>query len=93
MSVSPWIVDISGEIANIHVRIDAKNLVSAARTIQLPAQKETIHMISKLRKEACSGSVHDLAPNPNLLGRLPHKGFSQSGQPDHSREDKKIAGC
>ena len=29
-------MDISGEIANIHMRTDAKNLVTTARTIHLP---------------------------------------------------------
>ena len=62
-------MDISGEVANIHMRTDAKNLVTTARTIHLPEQKETIHMISMLRKEACSGSIHDLAhiPTQNCL--------------------------
>ena len=46
-------MDISGEVANIPMRTDAKNLVTTARTIHLPDQKETIHMISMLRKEAC----------------------------------------
>ena len=41
--------DISGKVANIHMRIDAKNLVTTARTIELPEQMETIHMISMLR--------------------------------------------
>ena len=61
-------MDISGEVANIHMRTDAKNLVNTARTIQLP-ENETIHMISMLRKEACSVSIHDLAriPTPNCL--------------------------
>ena len=54
-------MDLSGEVAEIHMRTDAKNLVTTARTIPLPEQKETIHMISMLRKEACSGSMHDLA--------------------------------
>ena len=54
-------MDLSGEVADIHMRTDAKNLVTTARTIHLPEQKETIHMISMLRKEACSGSIHDLA--------------------------------
>ena len=54
-------MDISGEIANIHMRTDAKNLVTTARTIHLPELKETIHTISMLRKQACSGSIHDLA--------------------------------
>ena len=44
-------MDLSGEVANIHMRADAKNLVTAATTIHLPEQKETIHMISMLRKE------------------------------------------
>ena len=44
-------MDKSGEIANIHMRTDAKNLVTTARTIHLPEQKETIHMISMLRKK------------------------------------------
>ena len=45
-------MDISGEVANILMRTDAKNLVKTARTIHLLEQKETIHMISMLRKEA-----------------------------------------
>ena len=51
------------------MRIDAKNLVTTARTTHLPEQKETIHMISMLRKEACSGSIHDLSqiPTQNCL--------------------------
>ena len=54
-------MDISGEVANSHVRTDAKNLVTAARTTHLTEQKETVHVMSMLRKEACSGSIHDLA--------------------------------
>ena len=46
------------------MRTDEKNLVTTARTIHLPEQKETIRMISMLRKEACSGSIHDLAHIP-----------------------------
>ena len=57
-------MEISGEVANFHMRTDAKNLVTTARTIHLPEQKEIIHMISMLRKEACSGSIHDLAHTP-----------------------------
>ena len=57
-------MDISGEDANIHMRTDAKNLVTTARTIHLPEQKETILMISVFRKEACSGTIHDLARIP-----------------------------
>ena len=60
---------IAGEVANIHIRTDAKNLVTTARTVPLPEQKETIHMISVLRKEACPVSIHDLAhiPTQNCL--------------------------
>ena len=43
-------MDISGEVANIHMRTDAKNLVTKARPSHLPEQKETIHMFSVLRK-------------------------------------------
>ena len=57
-------MDTTGEVPNIHMRIDAKNLVTTARTTQLPEQKETIHMISMLRKEACSANIHDLAHIP-----------------------------
>ena len=52
---------MSGEVVNIHMWIDAKNLVTTARTTHSPELNETIHMISMLRKEACSGSTHDLA--------------------------------
>ena len=54
-------MDMSGEVEEIHMRTDAKNVVTTARTIHLPEPKETILMISILRKEACSGSIHDLA--------------------------------
>ena len=42
-------MDLSGEVANIHMRTDAKNLVTTARTIHLPDQQETMHMTSVLR--------------------------------------------
>ena len=38
-------MDISGEVADIHMRTDAKNLAPTARTIHLPEQTETIHMV------------------------------------------------
>ena len=53
--------DLSGEVANIYMRIDAKNLVATATTIHSPEEQETIPMISMLEKEACSGSIHDTA--------------------------------
>ena len=53
----------------VNMRTDAKNLVTTARTSHPPEQKETIHMISMLQKEACSGSIHDLVhiPTQNCL--------------------------
>ena len=52
---------LSGEVAKIHMRTDVKNLVTTARRIHFREQKETMHTIFMLRKEACSGSIHDLA--------------------------------
>ena len=62
-------MDISGEVAKIHMTTGAKNLVTTARAIHLPEQKDTIQMISMLRKETCSGSIHYLAhiPTQNCL--------------------------
>lgn len=54
-------MDLTGTHAEIHLRTDAKNLVSTASTTHLPEQKECIHMITMLRKEALSGAIHDLA--------------------------------
>ena len=54
-------MDIFGEVTDMHMRTDAKNPVTTGRTIHLLEHKETIHMISMLRKEACSGNLHDLA--------------------------------
>ena len=42
-------MDMSGEIAEIRMRTDAKNLVTTARTIHFREQKEIIQMISMLR--------------------------------------------
>ena len=63
-----WI-DRSCQVANIHMRTEAKNLVTTARTIHLSEPKETIHMIPVMRKEACSMSIHDIAhiPTRNCL--------------------------
>ena len=54
-------MDISCEVAPLHMRTDANNLVTTAQTTHLPEQKETIHMIQMLRKEAVSGTIDDLA--------------------------------
>ena len=53
--------DLTGESAEIHMRTDANNLVTTAKTTHLPEQKETIHMIQMLRQESCSGAIADLA--------------------------------
>ena len=52
-------------------------------------------MISMLRKETCSGNIHDFAhiPTQNWLAHCLTKSFSQSGHSVHCREDKKVAGC
>ena len=57
-------MDTSGQDANFPMRSDAKNPVTTRRTIHLLEQKETIHKISLLKEEACSGSIHDLAHIP-----------------------------
>jgi len=54
-------MDISGSVAEVHMRTDANNLVTTASTTHLPEQRETIHMINQLRTEACSGAIDDLA--------------------------------
>ena len=54
-------MDMTAEVLPLHIRTDASNLVTTAQKTTLPEQKETIHMISSLRSEACSGSMDDLA--------------------------------
>ena len=54
-------MDISAACVAIHMRTDATNLVTTAATKRLPAQKETIHTIQMLRKEACAGQIEDRA--------------------------------
>ena len=54
-------MDLSGNIAELHMRTDANNLVTTASTTRLPEQRETIHMINQLRHEACTGAIEDLA--------------------------------
>ena len=53
--------DCSGQQSAIHMRTDANNLVTTARTTHQPEQKETIHLIQMLRKESNSGAIDDLA--------------------------------
>ena len=47
----------------------ARNPVTKARTFHLPELEKTIHIVFTLRKEVCSGSIHDLAhmPTQNCL--------------------------
>ena len=54
-------MDLTGSVAEIHMRTDANNLVTTAGTTHLPDQKETIHMIQMLRHESLSGGIDDLA--------------------------------
>jgi hypothetical protein len=56
--------DLTGTSAPLHMRTDANNLVTTAGTTHLPEQKETIHSIQMLRKEACSGAIEDLGHIP-----------------------------
>eukprot|EP00971_Amphidinium_carterae_P330167 6463042-Amphidinium_carterae.1 len=55
----PW-MDISGKLSPIHMRIDAHNVVATVVTTHLLEQRETIHMIHMMHKEACSGGMEDL---------------------------------
>ena len=54
-------MDMTAQALDIHMRTDANNLVTTARTTHLPEQEETIHMIQMMRHEACSGDIQDLA--------------------------------
>lgn len=52
---------ISGEILPIHIRTDANNLVTTARTTHLPEQKETHHLIQMLRHQSNTGHLEDFS--------------------------------
>jgi hypothetical protein len=54
-------MDMTAQTLDIHMRTDANNLVTTARTTHLPEQEETIHMIQMMRHESCSGDIQDLA--------------------------------
>ena len=54
-------IDDSGELADVHIRADASNLVTTASTTHQPEQKETMHLIQMRWKESNGGQVHDLA--------------------------------
>ena len=87
-------MDMPGEVAEIHMRTDTKNLVTTARTIPLPEQKETIHMISILRNETSSGSTHDLAhiSTQNCLAVCLTKVIGEGRQFDHSNANSEVIG-
>ena len=53
--------DISSDDLDIHLRTDANNLVTTARTTHQPEQKETIHLNQMPRRESHSGGIDDLA--------------------------------
>ena len=53
--------DISGENLSLHLRTDANNLVTTARTTHQPEEKETSHLIQMLGRESNSGAIDDLA--------------------------------
>ena len=79
----------SGEVAKIHMRTDAKNLVTTVRTIHLFEQKTCKW---SPRKEACSGSIHDLAhiPTKNCVAACLMKA---SAKADNLRADTKTDWC
>ena len=56
-----FVMDMTAQPIEVHLRIDGNNLVTTAALTRLPEQKETIRMIQMLRQEACSGQMHDLA--------------------------------
>ena len=56
--------DLSGEQVELHLRTDALNLVTTARTTHPPEQRETIHMINMMRHEAQQGSWDDFGHVP-----------------------------
>ena len=77
------------------MRTDAQNLVTTARTIHLPEQKETIHMISMLRKEAFSESARDFAhiPTSNCLADCLTKASAKADNLITAVKDREIARC
>ena len=48
--------DISGQNPKLHLRTDALNLVTTARTTHPPEQRETTHMINMMRLESQNGT-------------------------------------
>ena len=81
-------MDISGEVADILMRTDAKNLVKTARTIHLLEEKETIHICfpCSVRKPVQEVFMILLSFNSKLFGRLLDAVIGESRQFDHSRK-------
>ena len=80
-------MDLSSEVADIHMRTDAKNLVTTARTFHLPQRKQSTWL-------PYCGSIHDLAhiPTQNCLEDCLTV-IVEGRQLDHSSEKLKIVRC
>lgn len=52
---------LTGCVSPNVMRTYAHNLATTAGTTHLPAHHETTHMIQRLRTEACSGTIQDIA--------------------------------
>ena len=74
----------SEKVADIHTKSHTKNLVTTERTIHLPEQKETFHMISLLRKETCFAHIS------TQNSRLSKKGINEDRQFDHNSENCRL---
>ena len=74
--------DVGGQVAEVHIRTDANNLVTTAASTTTPEQKETIHMNRTLRKEALFGQMADSAHirSKFCLGDCPTKASAKSGE-------------
>ena len=88
-----WI-DLSVAVAEIHMGIDAKNLVTRARTTQLPERKGNdphdfhVEKGSLFRKYSSSCSHI----NSELFGRLFDKVIGEGRHSDHRSENREIIG-
>ena len=87
-------MDLSSQVADIHMRTDAKNLVTTARTIHLPEQNgnnpHDFHVVkgSLFREYSWSCSHY----NSELFGRLFDKVIGEGWQFDHNSKNMEIIG-
>ena len=84
------------KLQNIHMRTDAKNLVTTARTIHLLEQKNTIQMNSMLQKGSLFREIFMILhtfPTQNCLADCLTKGISEGRQLDHSSENRQSIRC